>query len=427
MPNMINVISDNSELARRGFVTNYPHFRHWRKEAADEGLSQKPLNVYLHLPYCIQRCAYCHFKTTTLRETQLAEIDRYVESLCREIEIASERFHLRERSTISLYFGGGTPSLLSAENIDRIMATLRRNLTLVDPEINFEAEPVSLTRRKAQILAAHGVNRINVGIQSFCDDIVFRTGRRDTEKQALQAIEIALSTGAVVNIDLISGLLGETPETWAYSVRRALETGAPSVTVYKLEVYANTEYYADLRRQKISLPSDDEELALARYALEQFKHADYRPVNFFTFTRGGAYVQRHITTKWQGVDVYAFGSSAFGSLRNWAYQNTTDLERYSERVETGELPIFRGYVYNDLELMTRDLLLGMKLVRFDRRAFKARHGVDVVRLCENEVGRLSDEGFITVEDDALVLSDKGILYGDYVGRILASSLETLAN
>lgn len=426
MPNMINVIQDTSELVRRGFVTNYPHFRHWRKEAADQGLSHKPLNVYLHVPYCLQRCAYCHFKTTTLRKTQLAEIDRYVEALCREIEIAAERFHLKERPTISLYFGGGTPSLLSAANIDRILTTLRRTLTLADPEINFEAEPVSLTRRKARILAAQGVNRINIGIQSFCDDIVSRTGRRDTEKQMLEAIDIALSTGAVVNIDLISGLLGETPATWAYSVRRALETGVPSVTVYKLEIYANTEYYADLRRQRISLPSDDEELALARYALEQFKRADYRPVNFFTFTRGGGYVQRHITTKWQGVDVYAFGSSAFGSLGNWAYQNTSDLERYSERVEKGELPIFRGYVYTDLELMTRDVLLGMKLVRFDRRAFKARHGIDVVRLCGNEIQRLSDEGFITVDDDAVVLSDTGILYGDYVGRILASSLEALA-
>src|SRR5205807_3443615 len=119
-----------------------------------------------------------------------------------------------------------TPSLLSPRNIERIMQTLRENLTFADPEINFEAEPVSLTSGKAEILKQHGVNRINVGIQSFCDDIVFRTGRRDTEKQALKAIEIALSTGAIVNVDLISGLVGETMETWAYSVRRAIESAS---------------------------------------------------------------------------------------------------------------------------------------------------------------------------------------------------------
>jgi oxygen-independent coproporphyrinogen III oxidase len=270
------------------------------------------------------------------------------------------------------------------------------------------------------------VNRISMGIQSFAEEVVLRTGRRDSEKQALDAIDIALSTGAVVNIDLISGLLGETPETWAYSVARAIGTGVHSITVYKLEIYANTEYYQDLKRQKISLPSDDEELALARYALDELARADYRPVNFFTFTRGGQFAQRHITTKWQGTDVYACGTSAFGSLGNWSYQNVTDLNRYAELVEKGELPIYRGYVYSGLELMTRDLLLGMKLVRLDRRAFKARHGVDIVSFCRATVDRLAAEGLVTVDDEALSLSDKGILYGDYVGRTLASSLEAFA-
>jgi oxygen-independent coproporphyrinogen-3 oxidase len=305
--------------------------------------------------------------------------------------------------------------------------TLRQQLTLSDPEITFEAEPVSLTPSKAEILTRNGVNRINVGIQSFSDDIVFRTGRRDTEKQSLRAIETALSTGAVVNVDLISGLLGETSETWAYSLRRAIESGAHSVTVYKLEIYANTEYYADLRRQNITLPSDEEELHFARYALDELTRAGYEPANFYTFTRGGQYVQRHITTKWQGVDIYAFGASAFGSLGNWAYQNTNDLGRYTEILAGGELPLFRGYVYNDLELMTRDVILGMKLVRFNRGWFRERHGVDVVRLCGPTVQQLRDDGFITLTDDAIVLSTKGILYGDYVGRVLGSSLESLAN
>lgn len=423
---MLNVIENDVELTRKGFITNYPDYRHWRKEAIDDGATPKPLNIYLHLPYCIQRCAYCHYKTTTLRSTHLTDIDKYVESLCREIEICAERFHLRERPAISIYFGGGTPTLMSARTIDRIMLTLGRHLTPSAPEITFEAEPVSLTKSKAELLVQHGVNRINVGIQSFCDDIVFRTGRRDTEQQALKAIDIALSTGAVVNVDLISGLEGESRETWAYSVRRAVESGAHSITVYKLEVYANTEYFASLRRQKISLPSDEDELTFARYALDALTCAGYQPANFFTFTREGRYVQRHVTTKWQGVDVYAFGTSAFGSFGNLAYQNTNDLERYSEILRDGKLPWFRGHVYNDLELMTRDVVLGMKLVRFDRRQFRERHGIDVVRLCQTSFERLESDGFITVTDDAITLSDKGVVYGDYVGRSLATELEALA-
>lgn len=422
---MLNVIQDVPVATRRGFVTNYPPFRSWRSESAGEGLIPKPLNIYVHLPYCIQRCEYCHFKTTTLRKSQLAEIDRYIQSLCREIDLATERFHLRERPATSLYFGGGTPSLLSADNINRVMQALRRNLTLADPEITFEAEPVTLTRRKAEILAEHGATRISVGIQSFCDEIVFRTGRKDTEKQAREAIDIALSTGAVVNIDLISGLLGETPETWAYSVRRALETGVHSISAYKLEIYANTEYAAELRRRQISLPSDDEELALARYAIDEFRGAGYQPINFFTFSRDAGYVPRHITSRWRGGDTYAFGSSAFGSLGNWAYQNTNEFDKYSASIEREQLPIFRGHVSTALEMMTRDVILGMKLIRFDRKAFRARHGFDILRLCQPAIEQLEADRFLTVDDDVVALSDKGILYGDHVGRTLASSLEAL--
>jgi oxygen-independent coproporphyrinogen-3 oxidase len=103
------------------------------------------------------------------------------------------------------------------------------------------------------------------------------------------------------------------------------------------------------------------------------------------------------------------------------------LARYSELVEKEKLPLFRGYIYNDLELMTRDVILGMKLIRFDRNRFRKRHGFDLARLCEPAVRQLQNDEFITVEDDAIVLTRKGILYGDYTGRVLATALESLAN
>lgn len=430
---MLNIVKDETqapapaELTRRGFVTNYPQFRNWRQEVAGEATTPKPLNVYLHLPYCLQHCAYCYFKTSTLEETQKAEIDRYVLALCREIEISSERLHLRERPVTTVYFGGGTPSLLSGENIDRVMETLNRNLRLVDPEITVEGEPVTLTERKAKILQSHGVNRISIGIQSFCEDVVFKTGRRDTEAQALEAIRVALDTGAVVNIDLISGLAGESPETWAYSVQRAIESGAPSVTVYKLELYANTEYHADLRRQNISIPTDEEEIVYAQYAIDTLRKAGFETVNFFTLTKGGGYIQKHTDNKWRGEDLYAFGASAFGMLGNWAYQNTIDLQKYVAQMEAGEMPTYRGFLYSSLDMMARDVILGMKLIHFDRALFKKRHGVDLVRLCGPQIEKLEEDGFVTVSDEAISLTDKGILFGDYAGKILATSLEAMAS
>jgi oxygen-independent coproporphyrinogen-3 oxidase len=411
------------ELSRKGFIITYPMFRYWNNGAAKEGLDAQPLNLYVHMPYCIQRCAYCWFKTTTLKENRLKEIDRYVGSVCQELALASRLFNLKERPVETVYFGGGTPTLMSEENIDRLFAALRENFTLVAPQITFEGEPVTLTERKAGVLERNGVNRISLGIQSFKEEIVFQTGRQDTEAEAMKAIALAKATGAQVNIDLISGLAGETPETWAYSIERALAADVHNITIYKLELYANTPYYSADRKREIALPNDGQELEFMRYATAELKKHDYRAVNTFTWTKGGAYDQLHTRSKWLGNDNYAAGVSSFGSLGSWNYQNTNDINAYTEIVESGELPTFRGYNCTSLDCMVRDVVMGIKLVRLSHVQFREKHGVDLLKVCASEVSQLAQDGFITVDAENVTLTEEGILFGDSVGRVLEGSLK----
>jgi oxygen-independent coproporphyrinogen III oxidase len=410
------------DLSRKGFIITYPMFRYWHKDAVEEGLRPQPLNVYIHMPYCIQRCAYCWFKTTTLKENRLKEIDRYVSAVCQELALASKHFDLKKRPVETVYFGGGTPSLMTEDNIDRLFSALQENFTLADPQITFEGEPVTLTDRKAAALKRHNVNRISLGIQSFKEEIVFQTGRQDTEEDAFRAIELAKSTGADVNIDLISGLAGETPETWAYSVKRALEADVHNITIYKLELYANTPYYSAEKSNQISLPTDEQELELIRYALAELKKHDYRPVNTFTFTKGGAYDQKHTRSKWLGNDNYAAGVSAFGSIGRYNFQNMNDINGYIETVERGELPAFRGYNCTTFDLLVRDVVMGIKLVDLDHVRYRDRHGLDLLKVCEADLSELQEEGFVTVDDRNISLTEHGVLYGDYVGRVLEGSL-----
>ncbi len=230
---------------RTGFVTNYPNFLHWKQLASQKLREDRPLNIYVHTPFCIQRCSYCYYKTVNLKPAEKADrISRYVDSLCREIELASQYYGLGERPVVSVYFGGGTPTLLEGEQFERIIATLQKNLNLThDPEFTIEAEPVTLTESKAAILKTLPMNRMSMGVQSFDDGIIARSHRLDNEKKALKAIAIALDTGAAINIDLMSGMAEETEASWAHSVSRALETGVQSITIYKTELYTNTEYY----------------------------------------------------------------------------------------------------------------------------------------------------------------------------------------
>jgi oxygen-independent coproporphyrinogen-3 oxidase len=416
-------IGNVPELSRKGFIITYPMFRYWNKGAVEEGLQSQPLNLYVHMPYCIQRCAYCWFKTTTLKENRLKEIDRYVTSVCRELALASRRFNLKERPVETVYFGGGTPTLMSEENIDRLFAALHESFTLVAPQITFEGEPVTLTERKAGVLERNGVNRISLGIQSFKEEIVFQTGRQDTEEEAMKAIALAKATGAEVNIDLISGLAGETPETWAYSVERALAADVHNITIYKLELYANTPYYTADRKREIALPDDEQELEFIRYAAAELKKHDYRAVNTFTWTKGGACDQLHTRSKWLGNDNYAAGVSSFGSLGNWNYQNTNDINAYTEIVESGALPAFRGYNCTSLDRMVRDVVMGIKLIRLSHVQFRQKHGVDLLKVCASELSQLSQDGLVTVDAENVMLTEEGNLFGDSVGRVLEGSLK----
>jgi oxygen-independent coproporphyrinogen III oxidase len=411
------------ELSRRGFILTYPMFRYWNKPALDEGMRPQPLNLYIHMPYCIQRCAYCYFKTTTLKENRLKEIDRYVSAVCKELALGAEHYGLAGRPVETVYFGGGTPTLMSEENIDRLFATIHESFTLADPQITFEGEPVTLTERKAALLARHRVNRISLGIQSFKEEIVFQTGRQDTEEEAMKAIALAKRTGAMVNIDLISGLAGETLESWAYSVQRAIEADVHNITIYKLELYANTPYYSAEKHQEIALPDDELELELIQYAMAELAKHDYRPINTFTFAKGGAHDQLNTRSKWLGNDNFAAGVSAFGSIGRWNYQNTNDIAAYTAAVERGELPAFRGYSCTTFDLLVREAVMGIKLVDLDHVRFRKRHGVDLRTVCADELAQLAEEGFLTVGERTISLTDRGILYGDHVGRSLEAALK----
>ena len=412
------------EPSRRGFVTNYPNFQQWKATTPAALLRPDPLNIYVHIPFCAQQCSYCYYRTVT--GSRKSEVDQYVDMLCREIELATDQFQLAQRPVNSIYFGGGTPTLVDGKNLAKITDTLHRCLNIDSdnpPEFTVEGEPVTLTKKKADALKDIGANRISMGVQSLNDDVLGLTNRQDTEEKVVRAINFAQETGAVVNIDLMSGLAGETMPTWEYSVRRALETGVESITVYKTELYANTQYYKDLRNQKINLPDDEQELEFMRYAMEQFEDANYQPWCFFTFTKNGYYQHVHATRIWEGEDYHPFGVSAFGRQGEYVFQNTNEVSKYVETLEKGELTISRGQRMNTLDNIIRDVLLGIKLNFLDLEYFRDRYGFAIETLAADAVRELQQKGYIQLtEDDRLELTFSGMLQGDYSGKYLARAI-----
>ena len=423
--------STQLEPIRLPLITNYPSFRKWNKSSLLENLADKPMCIYVHIPFCTQRCSFCYYKTVDLKEYR-PEVDSYIDTLCQEFEMATERFNLSNRPIHAVYFGGGTPSLLVEHQFEKLVTTLRKNFKCFDDKVQFslEAEPLTVSQSKMDTLADLGVTRLSMGVQSFEDEIIKLSGRGHDAKRAYRAIEIAQKAGRgqwTINIDLLSGLAGETDETWASSVKQAIGTGVESITVYKMEAFANTDVFQQgVRQEKINLPDEEQEMRFMQYAMDRFAEVNYLPWSFFTYTKDGCDESKYISSIWRGMDFYGFGASAFGTLGDSILQNASELSQYGEMVEAGELPLQRGYHFTSFDRMVREVLMGIKLLRFDLKGFKQRHGLRLEKICAPIIEDLEAEGFITLSKHTLELTDKGILYGDYVGKTVADALKAFA-
>ncbi len=409
--------------SRKGFISNYPHFRYWKKPVVEEMLARDPVNIYIHVPFCAQKCAYCYYKTEKYRDQ--AQLEEFVHALCREIQLANERFHFKDRPVNSIYIGGGTPSLLKETLLREIIACLRENFVIDRPEFTIEAEPRTITEQKIKAYKDAGVNRFSLGVQSFDDEIISMSGRKHSAEKALKAIEMIKNTGdLVINIDLLSGLAGEIDETWLKTMDTAIKTEVHNITVYRMEAYHNTEFFnRGVRKKQIELPSEEQELHFMELALEKLTASPYKPWSFFTFTWNGEFQHHYAGNLWRGEDCCAFGPSAFGMLGHYNYQDTLNLDTYLASLKEDKLPIARGYKLTAKDVMIKDLLLGMKLHTMSRKTFQEKHGIDFCRIIQGTVDELSDGNYIRVDDEFVTLATKGILYGDYVGKRLAAALK----
>lgn len=409
--------------SRKGFVTNYPHFRYWKKPSIHDLLSKPPLNIYLHVPFCLRKCAYCYYKTERYKNP--AQLEEFVNAICREVRLANRQFNCQQRPVKTIYIGGGTPSLLKVEQLKRIIDCLQENFKIETPEFSIEAEPRTITPKKVSAYKELGINRISVGVQSFNDEIIKLSGREHTGEKALKAIDIVKDAGdIVINIDLLSGLAGETNKTWVETIDTAISATVHNITVYRMEVYLNTEFFKKSVREKVlELPTEARELELMKIAIGKFDDSNYKPWSFFTFTRDGEFQHQYATNLWKGEDCLALGPSGFGTLGYYNYQNSNELDSYLGYIKKDRLPIIRAHRLTSKDLMLKDLMLGMKLCRLSRKDFVKRHGFDFCDGLSGTIVELCSENYILPEEDTITLTSKGILYGDYVGKRLALALK----
>ncbi|HZI95151.1 MAG TPA: coproporphyrinogen-III oxidase family protein [Patescibacteria group bacterium] len=407
------------------FISNYPPYSTWSAAAvpeALEALSSPPLpgatlGLYLHIPFCRKRCKFCYFKVYT--EMDSAQVRSYLSALGAEVELLARQQAIGGRPLRFVYFGGGTPSFISARDLKSLVARVQAAMPWTGAEeITFECEPGTLTQAKLEAIREIGVTRLSLGVENFDDAILKENGRAHLSEEIHRVIPwIRTLSFDQLNIDLIAGMVGETWDTWRETVQRTLDANPDSVTVYQMELPFNTVYSQDLLGGQRELPVAGWDLKRAwhDYVFEKLEAAGYVISSAYTMVRKdklSRFVYRDAV--WHGSDMVGTGVASFSHVSGVHYQNASDWGEYIGRVGGSDLPIARALTTTPAQRLVRELILQMKLGRIEASYFQGKFGVDILEKFSAPFERLSRMGMLRVGTQGVELTRQGLLQVDFL-------------
>lgn len=404
------------------FISNYPPYSQWKSEFLPEveaAMATKPrdvpLGLYLHIPFCRKRCKFCYFKVFTGKNAN--EIETYVEALCKEIELVSQQEAMGGRPFRFVYFGGGTPSFLSPKQLTSLVDRLRANISWDKAEeVTFECEPGTLSESKVHTLKELGVTRLSLGIENFNDKLLEENGRAHLSKEVFKAWEwIAAAQFPNVNIDLISGMVGETWDNWKDNVAKTLELSPESVTIYQMELPFNTVYSEGILKEAQESPVADwpTKRDWVRYAFEAFAEAGYVQSSAYTMIKDPSKVSfSYRDNLWKGSDLLATGIASFGHISGVHYQNLPEWHQYIGALNDGKLPLGRAYTPTPKQALIRELILLLKRGYLEIDYFTDKFGVNIWDEYAAVWAQYESEQYLSRNGNRIELTTDGLLRVD---------------
>ncbi len=376
--------------------------------------------VYIHFPFCLQRCQYCDFITYA---NVSHFIPAYVEALKKEIRLTLHNLEAAE----TVYFGGGTPSLLSAKEVREILSTIE-NLIGIEPdaEITLEANPGTVRLEKLQAMRQSGVNRLSFGVQSFFDEELRALGRIHSAEQAKAGVREAQLAGFEnISLDLIFGLPGQSLKTWEENLKIASGLGIQHLSLYSLIIEPGTPFERLYEEGKLNLPEDDLVADMFELAMSFLPKFGFEQYEISSWALGLERESRHNKIYWQNNDYYGFGAGAAGKTANHRFQNMATIPEYIEKMNQGsdQKTGFSPAVDEVLEIdektaMQESLMLGLRMTRegVSAAAFESRFNQDIHAVFLQEINRILQNGLVEWRDfpdgEHLVLTHRGIMFGN---------------
>lgn len=373
------------------------------RKRTDLSMETERLGIYIHIPFCVRKCAYCDF----LSAPASGEImDRYVEALKQEIRSAEE---LAERYRVStVFFGGGTPSLLEGEKLAEILEMLSQVMTVeAGAEITVECNPGTLTENKLDAYRTAGVNRLSIGLQSADNRELRLLGRIHTFEEFLESYELARKKGfGNLNVDLMSALPGQTREGWLQTLEKTAELEPEHISAYSLIIEEGTPFYECYREEAPGyreLPDEDTDRLMYEDTKRFLGGRGYERYEISNYARPG-YACRHNLSYWERTDYKGFGIGAASLLRDTRYKNSTDLAAYLN----GDFSYESVSALSRKDILEETMFLGLRKME----------GVVLTEQMRKIYGelltKLSQEGVLGRKDNRIFLTDRGIDVSNYV-------------
>lgn len=369
---------------------------------------KKPNSAYVHIPFCTQICYYCDFSKVFIKNQP---VDAYLQALIREFR----SYDITELRT--LYIGGGTPTSISAVQLDYLLTELIRDLNLNTlEEFTIEANPGDLTVDKIEVLQKSAVNRVSLGVQTFNDKHLKRIGRSHNEAQIYSTID-ALKTAGFQNIsiDLIYALPGQTMDDVRSNVAKALSLNIPHLSLYSLILEHHTVFMNKMRRGKLHLPTEDLEAEMFEYIISEMERNGFEHYEISNFTKPG-FESRHNLMYWDNVEYYGVGAGASGYLDGIRYRNRGPIQHYLKGVSEGNARLSEE-VLSKNEMMEEELFLGLrKKEGVSIGKFEQKFGTSFEKRYGQIVQELQSDGLLKENNGFIQMTKKGLFLGDTVAE-----------
>ena len=378
--------------------------------------SEKTPGLYIHVPFCLSKCHYCDFYSTT----SISAVPDFLRGLFKEMEMYRNRFHPFD----TVYIGGGTPSLLSPQQLESILIRVEKSFALVSkaeiiPEITIETNPADLDRSFLESVRKTGINRINIGVQSFHEKTLGFLGRRHSAEQAISAIDASRNAGFQnVGLDLIYGVPGQDMKSWLDTLKQAVSFSPEHLSCYQLTLEAKTPLGMSYGAREFHLPGEQLQYQFFMKTSQFLEDAGYIHYEVSNFALGTKHISRHNQKYWDHSSFLGLGPAAHSFQWNRRWWNHRSLEQYLSSINAGNLPIEEIEILTTEQLKLEVLYLGLRTKKgVDLQDFRNEFHYDLFTKKKKILSRLQEEGLVSVRDGCLSPTRTGLAVADSLSLI----------